>query len=119
MFNRKTRTSRPRFRHGDLVEVRAWSEIVATLDVEGKLEGLAFMPEMGRYCGRHLRVYRRVEGVYLDRLYYMAGIAGTVLLEGARCDGTAHDDCQMGCLILWKEGGASPRWRMAIQRMWR
>jgi hypothetical protein len=108
MVNRKNGASRSRFRHGDLVEVRAWNEIAATLDAEGKLEGLPFMPEMSKYCGRRLRVYRRAEGVYLDGLYYVAAIAGTVLLEDVRCDGSSHDDCRMGCLLLWKEAWLNP-----------
>ncbi len=28
---------------------------------------------------------------------------GSVHLEGLRCDGAAHDGCQAGCLIFWKE----------------
>lgn len=108
MFNRKTGGAPSRFRPGDLVEVRARDEIQATLDAEHKLEGLQFMPEMDRYCGRRLRVYRRAEGVYLDGLYYLAGIAGTVLLQDVRCDGSAHGGCHMGCLILWKEAWLKP-----------
>ena len=33
-------------RVGELVEVRSEDEILATLDVDGELEGLPFMPEM-------------------------------------------------------------------------
>lgn len=108
MFHRKNGGSGSRFRPGDLVEVRGWDEIRATLDADDKLEGLQFMPEMGRYCGRRLRVYRRAEGVYLDGLYYVAGIAGTVLLQDVRCDGSAHGGCHMGCLILWKDAWLKP-----------
>ena len=33
-------------RKGDLVEVRSEEEILRTLDADGKLDGLPFMPEM-------------------------------------------------------------------------
>jgi hypothetical protein len=90
------------YRHGDLVEVRPWEQILATLDDDGKLEGIPFMPEMARYCGQRFRVGRRadktcVEGLGIRRL------GNTVFLEGLRCDGSAHDGCQRACLIFWKE----------------
>lgn len=92
----------PHFRRGQTVEVRSLPEILATLDGEGMLEGLPFMPEMVRHCGQRFRVHRRadktcVEGRGLRRLQT------TVFLEELRCDGAAHDDCQRGCLLFWKE----------------
>jgi hypothetical protein len=44
---------RQRFFRGQLVEVRSSAEIAATLDANGKLDGVPFMPEMARYCGNH------------------------------------------------------------------
>ena len=90
-------------RVGDVVEVRSQREILATLDSDGKHEGVPFMPEMAEYCGRRFRVYRRAEKVFLDHHFYVAGLKGTVLLEGIRCDGASHGGCQMGCLMFWKE----------------
>ncbi|MET0295751.1 MAG: hypothetical protein ABW042_12130 [Phenylobacterium sp.] len=89
------------------MEVRSAAEIAATLDESGRHEGLPFMPEMTAYCGRRLKVYRRaektcVEGAGLRRM------DGVVLLEGARCDGSAHDGCQRGCLMFWKEAWLKP-----------
>src|SRR5262249_48625961 len=37
---------------GDVVAVKSWPEIQATLDASGQLEGLPFMPEMRALCGR-------------------------------------------------------------------
>ena len=45
-------------RVGDIVEVRSQSEILATLDENGELDSLPFMPEMLRYCGQRLPVYK-------------------------------------------------------------
>ena len=95
------------FVRGQLVEVRSPVEIAATLDSKGTFEGMPFMPEMVKYCGRRFRIYRRsdktcVEGHGLRRM------TSTVFLENIRCDGAAHDGCQRGCLIFWKEAWLKP-----------
>lgn len=89
---------------GDWVEVRSKSEILATLDGNGRLEALPFMPEMLQYCGKRFRVFKRahktcdtIEKTGIRRM------TNAVHLEGVRCDGTAHGGCQAGCLIFWKE----------------
>ena len=97
-----------RFSAGDRVVVRALGDILSTLDSDGKLEGLPFMPEMAKWCGREMRVVRRaaracVEG-YPDHRY----IDGTVFLEGLRCDGAQHGGCQRACLLMWKEAWLRP-----------
>ena len=43
---------------GDLVEVRSAEEIRATLDENGELDELPFMPEMLAFCGRRLTVHK-------------------------------------------------------------
>jgi len=91
-------------RRGDLVEVRAPAEILATLDERGALEELPFMPEMAVFCGRRLVVDRRAERV-CDTVNYSGTRRPprTVLLGDLRCDGSAHAGCQAECRILWKE----------------
>src|SRR4051812_48854491 len=87
-------------RAGDFVEVRSASEIMATLDERGTLDGMPFMPEMLRYCGQRLRVYKRA-----DKTCDTVGRTGsrhmpdTVHLEGLRCDGASHGGCQAQCLL--------------------
>src|SRR6266851_9309611 len=49
---------------GEWVKVRYFAEISATLDGEGRLDGLPFMPEMLRHCGQRHRVFRRVEKIH-------------------------------------------------------
>jgi hypothetical protein len=89
-------------RPGELVRVRSASEIFATLDDRGTLDGLPFMPEMLKFCGRTLPVTQRADktcagdGV-VRRMY------NTVHLQNVRCDGSAHDGCQAACLMFWKE----------------
>lgn len=96
-----------RLTRGQLVEVRSAQEIAATLDADGRLDGVPFMPEMAEQCGRRFRVFRRaditcVEGHGLRRM------DAAVFLEDVRCDGSAHDGCQRRCLIFWKEAWLKP-----------
>jgi hypothetical protein len=91
------------FRPGDLVEVKSAAEILATLDERGMLDGLPFMPEMIRYCGRRLVVDRRAERL-CDTIYPLASMVmpNTVLLGKIRCEGSGHDGCQADCRLYWK-----------------
>lgn len=91
-----------KFFPGDLVEVRSHSEILATLDENGTLEKLPFMPEMLKFCGRTLRVSRQAFKTCVDD-QDMRRLDNTVFLEEARCDGSSHGGCGRACLIFWKE----------------
>jgi len=51
-------TARHCFRTGDRVVVRSPAEILATLDMDGTLDGLPFMAEMLESCGRPFRIHR-------------------------------------------------------------
>jgi len=111
-------------RTGEWVEVKTPAEISQTLDADGTLDGLPFMPEMLEYCGRRFRVERRAEktcievpgGGYKIREFRQNDV---VLLEGLRCSGAAHDGCQRACMLFWKvdwlqrveTGGARPAQR--------
>jgi hypothetical protein len=93
-----------KLRSGDWVEVRSKQEILTSLDRAGQLESLPFMPEMFAFCGRRFRVSKcahktcdPVNGLYGRRM------PRSVHLEDLRCDGSAHDGCQAGCLYYWKE----------------
>jgi hypothetical protein len=89
---------------GEVVEVRSRAEILSTLDRDGCLDGLPFMPEMFRHCGRTLRVGKRAHKT-CDTINYSGGrkMVNAVHLEDVRCDGQAHGGCQADCLIFWKE----------------
>jgi hypothetical protein len=87
---------------GERVRVRGAAEIFATLDERGTLDGLPFMPEMLKYCGRTLPVTQRA-----DKTCAGDGVVrrmhNTVHLMNVRCDGSAHEGCQAACLMFWKE----------------
>ena len=96
-------------RAGDSVRVRSAAQILATLDADGMLEGVPFMPEMIDACDRTFRVLRRVEKTCVDG-FPMRCFPGSdvVILDSARCDGAAHDGCKRGCRIFWKREWLEP-----------
>lgn len=90
-------------RAGEWVEVRTREEILATLDADGMLDGMPFMPEMLPHCGRRLQVFRRADKT-CDTISKTGNrrLERTVHLD-TRCDGGAHGGCQAACLVFWKE----------------
>ena len=103
-MSRRNRT----FRAGDLVEVRGPVEIESSLDRNGTVHGLPFMPEMIPFCGQQYRISRRAFKVCVecfDKWRYgdirEFGNRDVWVLEGLRCSGQDHDGCQRGCLLFW------------------
>jgi hypothetical protein len=98
----------PRLSVGDWVEVRTKHEILRTLDSEGRLDGMPFMPEMFAFCGRSFQVYKRAHKT-CDTVFPVRGrrVDQAVHLE-TRCDGSAHGGCEARCLIFWKEAWLRP-----------
>ena len=100
-----------RLRVGDWVEVKTQEEISPTLDADGALEGLPFMPEMVEFCGKRFRVVRQARKACVECLtpkyksIDMREFLGMPVwvIEGLRCIGAAHDGCQRGCLLFWKD----------------
>src|SRR5690349_15190447 len=87
---------------GREVWVRNLDEILSTLDADGKLDGLPFMPEMARYCGRRFRISHLVRRTCVEGEARRRAMTDTLLLEDLRCDGASHGGCQRGCRLLWK-----------------
>ena len=89
---------------GDWVVVRSKEEILATLDKDGRLDGLPFQPEMFSFCGKRFSV-GKVAHKTCDYIKKTGGrkMKDAVHLEGARCDGSAHGGCQADCVFFWKE----------------
>lgn len=94
-----------RFRAGDRVQVRSEDEILATLDENGCIDGMPFMPEMLQYCGKQFHVdsvahktCETARGTWQGRR-----LDTTVHLASLRCDGSAHGGCQAHCKLFWKD----------------
>jgi hypothetical protein len=100
-----------RLRTRDWVKVRSKEEILRTLDAQGRLDGMPFMPQMFQYCGQRFKVYRRAHKT-CDTLAYNWDSPGRRLPGGIhldlRCDGKAYGGCQAACLIFWKEAWLKP-----------
>jgi hypothetical protein len=95
-----------KLRPGDIVEVKSANEILQTLDEDGTLDRLPFMPEMVDFCGQSFRVARRVVktcsfGTASTMLAFNTD--DVVLLDGLRCSGADHDGCPKACMIFWRE----------------
>ena len=87
--------------------MRSEAEILATLDDRGTLDGLPFMPEMRRFCGRRFRVKSRADRTVVEKLS-VRRMTNAVHLDHLRCDGAQHDGCCRGCLLFWKEDWLRP-----------
>ena len=98
-----------KLRVGDWVEVRSKEEILRTLDGDGQLDGMPFMPEMLRFCGTRFQVYKRAHKTcdYTTPRIRSRRVEATVHLE-TRCDGEAHGGCEASCLLFWKEAWLKP-----------
>jgi len=83
--------------------VRSKEEILRTLDEDGELDGMPFMPEMLPFCGQRFRIFKRAHKT-CDTVFPVRArrVHRAVHLE-TRCDGQAHGGCQAGCLLFWKE----------------
>jgi hypothetical protein len=102
--------SNGKYQVGDWVEVRSKEEILRTLDNNGRLEGMPFMPEMLQFCGKRLQVNRRAHKTcdYSTQFpNYTRRLENTVHLD-TRCNGEAHDGCQSGCLLYWNHAWLKP-----------
>jgi hypothetical protein len=89
---------------GDLVEVRNEQEILATLDDQGAIGGMPFMPEMLEFCGKRFPVSKRSDKT-CDTITEKGSrrLYDTVHLKGLRCSGSAHGQCQAQCSLFWNE----------------
>jgi hypothetical protein len=96
-------------RAGDTVELRTPGEILATLDENGCLDGLPFMPEMLSYFGRRFTVTAQVARA-CDTVHYsgVRRLRDTVMLDDLRCDGSGHAGCGAQCRFYWKEAWLKP-----------
>lgn len=92
-------------RRGDLVEIRSAGEILATLDDQGSLRAMPFMPEMMPYLGRRFTVSARADKICdtIQSTLQSRHMTDTVLLDDLRCDGCAHGGCQAECRIYWND----------------
>jgi hypothetical protein len=93
---------------GDWVEILTKDEILKTLDENGQLDGMPFMPEMFAFCGRRFQVYKRAHKTCDTVFPVRARRVHHAIHLDTRCDGSAHGGCQASCLLFWKEAWLKP-----------
>ena len=95
---------------GDKVRVRSVEQILATLDGDGCIDALPFMPEMLKYCGTEMEIYRSAHKTCdsVNKQGDTREMANAFHLVGARCDGGFHDGCEgRAACISGKTNGSS------------
>src|SRR5262249_12292145 len=97
-----------KFKVGDWVEVCSKEEILRTLDSNGHLDGMPYMPAMSAFCGKGFQVYKRAHKT-CDTIFPVRGrrVGNVVHLE-TRCNGSAHGGCQAKCMLFWKDEWLKP-----------
>jgi hypothetical protein len=89
---------------GDIVEVLSEREIFSTLDHDGKLNGLRFIPEMRKYCGKKFKILKKLDKIIIETTSELRTIkTPTFILEGVVCDGKAHGGCDRLCFCFWRK----------------
>lgn len=94
------------FSTGQTVWVRGLEDILNSLDADGKLDGLPFMPEMVVYCGQRFQVATLPQKTCVEGFGFRT-LNGIVFLENLRCNGSAHGGCQRECRLFWHEAWLS------------
>lgn len=94
---------------GDWVEVKSKDEILATLDQNGCLDGMPFMPEMLEYCGQRFQVFKRAHKTCdFSKGMDSRRLENAVHLRDLRCSGAAHGGCQAECMLFWNDAWLRP-----------
>lgn len=96
-------------RAGGWVAVRPIAEIATTLDSDGALDGLPFMPEMLPFAGRTFRVAQRARRTCVHPPQIpLPQLTDAVVLSDLRCTGKAHGGCELGCMLFWRTAWLRP-----------
>jgi hypothetical protein len=94
-------------RPGDLVRVRPFDEILATIDSKNSNRGLFFDAEMVPSCGRTYRVAARIEKFIDERTGFMKKLkTPAVILDGAYCQSRYSEGrlfCPRSIYTWWRE----------------
>ena len=89
---------------GDRVRVKDRDQIVATLDYGGKNRGLWFDPVMLRYCGRELKVTKRVTRIVNEKSGELMQLKSpSIVLEDLHCQPADRRFCSRLLHLFWRE----------------
>ena len=93
---------------GELVRVKSYEDILATLDTNNKNRGLYFDAEAVPFCGKTYRVLRRVTKILDEKSGKLVKLKNeAIILDGVYCQ-ARYSDCRMFCprsiYSYWREG---------------
>jgi len=92
---------------GELVRIKSYPEILATLDTSSKNRGLFFGDEEVPFCGGTFRVKSRVNKIINERTGKMMKMkTPSVILEGVFCQARYSDRrllCPRAIYSMWRE----------------
>jgi hypothetical protein len=93
---------------GEIVRVKSYEQILATLDTENKNRGLYFDAEAVPYCGKTYRVLTRVSRIVDEKTGKLIKLKNeSIILDGVYCQ-ARYSDCRMFCprgiYSYWREG---------------
>jgi hypothetical protein len=92
---------------GELVRVKSYKEILATVDTNNKNKGLYFDAEAVPYCGGTYRVHSRISKILDEKTGKMVKMKNeSIVLENVYCR-ARYSDCRMFCpraiYSYWRE----------------
>ena len=104
---KKTPMQQLNLRPGDLVRVKSYQEILATLDQASRNRGLYVDAEMVPYCGRTYRVLKRVTRILDEKTGKMQELKNPcIILDGVVCE-ARYSECRLFCpraiYSYWRE----------------
>jgi hypothetical protein len=103
----RTPTATLNLEAGELVRIRHYEEILATLNTKGENRGLSFDAEMVPYCGRTFRILKRVNRIVNEKTGKMIELkTPSIILEGVVCE-ARYSECRLFCpreiYSMWRE----------------
>jgi len=97
----------PGLQPGDWVEIKSQEEIEETLDRQQRNRGLFFDIEELPYCGRRMRLLKKVDRIVDERTGAMRSLPNDCwIVEGAYCQGYVSRNrlfCSRQILSFWRE----------------
>jgi hypothetical protein len=101
----KTPTESMNLQPGELIEVKSFEEIVATLDNKGCNRGLHFSGDQRPFCGGRYRVRSAASRFIGDGSGEMGHFRNTVILEDVLCDSAYYSfgGCYRSEFLYWRE----------------
>ncbi len=96
---------KPKFAVGQMVRILEPEKIYKTLDHQNKLDGILFMDQMEKYCGKEYTVIKVVKTFEFEKLLLRARLP-IYMLDGLMCNGESkllEHKCDLCCYFMWHE----------------